>query len=222
LGGALPETLKLLAEAREKSPAVLVGYSGGKDSLAVLDLCVRTFKRVECFHMYVIPGMRCVENMLDFARKRWGVKIHQYPHWVLGKWFKIGAMCNSHYALESLPEWKLTDVYNLACADTGITLIAHGAKRADSLWRRRNLSVQNYDNVIFPVIGWNKFDITGYLTSHGIPLPPSSGRSATGIDLTTPSVLWLHDNYPDDFRMLCEVFPYAECIVYRRKFYGIQ
>lgn len=33
-------------------------------------------------------------------------------------------------------------------------------------------------------------------------------------------VLWLHDDYPDDFALLCAHFPYARAVVKRREFYG--
>lgn len=221
MAGVVQETLQILADGARKSDAILVGYSGGKDSLAVLDLCVRSFKRVECFYMYLIPGLRCIEEMLDYARQRWGVTIHQFPHWVLQKFVTSGVFCNNHYSLDDLPEWKLKDVYNFACIETGIPLIATGAKRADSLWRKRSLSTSAFDDVIYPIVGWNKFDVVSYLKARAIPLPNSSGRSATGVDLSTPSILWLHDNYPDDFARLCEVFPYAEAVIHRRTWYGV-
>jgi len=67
----LQETLKRLETAAAAHKRVLVAYSGGKDSIATLDLCVKTFgiENVECFFMYFIPGLRCVEDELDKARK---------------------------------------------------------------------------------------------------------------------------------------------------------
>lgn len=218
---ALKETLNLLKQAREKSSAVVVAYSGGKDSICVLDLAMRTFERVECFFMYFVPGLECVETMLDWARERYGVKINQYPHWVLSKAIRDGVYCNNFSTVDDLEDWKLRDVYNLAKADTGIPMIMTGAKRADSLWRRRQMGTWGKsDDVVYPVAGWNKFDVLGYLKGGGLPVPDSSGKAATGIDLSMPSLLWLNDNHPRDFQKLCRVFPYAEAVVWRRKWYG--
>jgi hypothetical protein len=59
-----------------------------------------------------------------------------------------------------------------------------------------------------------------YLKINNIPLPDSSGKNATGVDLSTPSILWLHDKYPDDFKKLLQFFPYAGAAVQRREYYG--
>jgi 3'-phosphoadenosine 5'-phosphosulfate sulfotransferase (PAPS reductase)/FAD synthetase len=216
------ETLNILKKASETHDAVLVAYSGGKDSRAVLDLCLRSFKRVECFYMYILPHLRCIEEQLEWATRRFGVTIHQYPNWLTRKFIVQGNFCNSHIRNEELPEWKLHDVYGLAMAETGIPLIATGAKRADSLWRRRMLKGWgDRADVIYPIVGWSLFDVQAYLRARDIPLPDSDGRQASGVDLSTAALLWLHDKYPDDFQRVLEVFPYAEAVVWRRKWYGV-
>jgi phosphoadenosine phosphosulfate reductase len=212
------ETLEILGAAREKHDAVVVGFSGGKDSLVTLDLCVRTFARVEAFFMYFVEGLECVEEPLAAAEKRWGIKIRRYPGWLPAKLLRQGFYCV--IPDEPLPKWELRDIYSLAAKDAGVKIVATGAKRADSIWRRRSLGSWGWDDILYPIIGWNKFDVLAYLAKHKIPLPDSSGRAATGVDLSTQSVLWLHDNYPKDFQKVCEAFPFAEAIVWRRKLFG--
>ena len=75
---------------------------------------------------------------------------------------------------------------------------------------------------IQPCVGWNKFDVMSFLAARKIPLPPSSGRSATGVGLSTPALLWLHDAYPDDFEKVCGVFPFARAAIYRREWFGVE
>jgi phosphoadenosine phosphosulfate reductase len=218
---AVGDTLHALQAAREKSDKVLVAFSGGKDSLATLDLCVRTFRVVEAFFMYLVPGLRCQQVMLDAARARWGVTIREYPHWLGAKLMRSGVYCKTHWRRDDVPLLKLRDIYDMASAEARIPLIATGAKRADSLWRKRNLAqTAHYDDVLYPVISWTKQDVLAYLRVRGIPIPESSKGSATGIDLSTPSLLWLYDNHPDDFARLCEFFPFAEAAVWRRRFHG--
>lgn len=209
-----------LQKARQLTPKVLVAYSGGKDSMVVMDLAVRVFDHVEGFFMYLVEGLDCVEHQLDEARRRWGVRITQYPHWVAARLIRGGVYCNPSYLQDTLPEWKLNDVYALAMQETDIPVILTGAKRADSAWRRRFMTTARQDAIVNPIAAWHKYDVLGYLKARDLPLPPSSGQSATGIDLSPQSLLWLHDTYPEDFARLAEVFIYAPAVVWRRQFYG--
>jgi phosphoadenosine phosphosulfate reductase len=220
--GILQETAKILDDAAEKGGgSVLVSYSGGKDSLVVLDLCSRAFKRIECFLMYLVPGLEVTETMVAFAQKRWGVTVHQVPHWLAGTLLKEGYFCFNSYRDDDLPDWKLRDVYDYVMADTGIGVIATGAKKSDGAGRRRYLANTQYTDIIYPIKSWNKFDVLGYLKAQKIPIPASTGQSTSGIDLSPPSLKWLHRTYPNDFRRLCEVFPFAEAVIWRERWYGI-
>jgi 3'-phosphoadenosine 5'-phosphosulfate sulfotransferase (PAPS reductase)/FAD synthetase len=218
----LQETFGILNKAKERSDACLVSFSAGKDSLCVLDMCVRTFARVEAFFMYFIPGLEVIERRLELARSRYGVTIHQVPHWTVARSLKYGFYMFPSWKLEDLPEVKLRDIYNLMIDRTGIKMIATGARRGDSLWRKRNLAnTAHYTDVMHPLVGWGKADVLGYLAVHKIPLPESSGGAMTGIGLATPDVLWLHDKFPNDYAKLRAVFPFVHAIVKRREFYGV-
>ncbi len=135
------ETMDELKQAALKHPAVLVGFSGGKDSWCVLDLCVRTFDRVVCFFMYFVPGLKCVEDELARAQEKYGVEILQYPHWLVFRALKEGLFCDTTHKLSGLYEPKVNDISMAVMADTGIRLVAHGAKEADSMWRRRYFTI---------------------------------------------------------------------------------
>lgn len=218
---ALDEALRVLGEARQQSDSILVSFSGGKDSLVCLDLAVRMFKRVECFFMYLVPGLECQEAELRKAEVRFGIPpVRQYPHWVLRKILQNGTYTWEPDEVTDVPNWTLKDVYTLAAADAGIKTILMGGKLSDSLWRRRQMGTVHYDGVVAPIKTWNKLHVVSYLKMRGIALPPSSGKSATGIDLSTPSLLWLHDTFPADFAKLCKAFPFAEAVVHRRRIYG--
>lgn len=216
----LKKTIEQLQKESMTNKSILVSYSGGKDSLVVLDLCCSVFKHVVCFFMYFIPGLEVCERQLRFAKERWGVEIIQYPHWLLSRVLKNGIYCNNYYKLDDLPELGPNDIYAVARADTGIELIATGQKRSDTLHRRRNLSSPQR-NVIHPIKDWNKHEVLAYLRMRNIPVPDSSGAAVTGIDLSTKNLLWLYDNHPEDFKKLCKVFPYAETVVWRRAWYGV-
>lgn len=218
----LETTIEALAAKAKESDSCLVAYSGGKDSLAVMDLCCRTFKRVVAFHMYFVPGLKVIEDRMDYARQRWGVEVLYYPHWVFLRCLRSGFYGNESADQSAVPEMKLHDIYTWVMADTGISVIANGARKADSLWRRRYFYLtRSWGEMLYPLKEWMVSDVLAYLRLHNIPTPDSEGRSNNGIDLTTHSMLWLHDNYPEDFARLEQWFPYARAVVYRRKFHNI-
>ena len=217
------DTLTKLNEQAANHDAVLVGFSGGKDSLICLDLCRRSFKKVVCFYMYVVPGLDCIEQQMEAARKRWNVEIIYVPHFLLFRFLKGGIFCDeSLWKDDHLQDVVLKDIYSWVKQMTGIRLICTGAKNSDSLWRRRHFhAVRNWDGMLYPLKEWNKYHVLEYLKVNNIPLPDSEGTNAAGIDLSTPSLLWLYDKHPEDFKKLLKWFPFADAVVARRTFYGI-
>jgi 3'-phosphoadenosine 5'-phosphosulfate sulfotransferase (PAPS reductase)/FAD synthetase len=217
----IQQTTIELQEYAKTHKSILLGFSGGKDSLVLLDLCARSFEEVVCYFLYFIPGLQFLEKRLDYARRRWGVKILYYPHWVLFGALKHGVYCDKANQFGDLKEIKMNMVYQTVMAETGINLLATGAKQSDSRWRKVYFKIAKFQNIIYPIRGWNKYDILSYLKMHDIPIPQSeAGGQSSGADMS-PNFLWfLYDNYPDDFKRLEEVFPYVKAIVKRREYYG--
>ena len=57
--------------------AVIVACSFGKDSLVVLDLLSKVFKRVEAFCMSYVLGMDWTKTHQQYARDRWGIAVEE-------------------------------------------------------------------------------------------------------------------------------------------------
>ena len=215
---AVSRTEGQVDELATKSSNCLISFSGGKDSLVVAELVCKRFSHVEAFFMYLVPDLECVEAALEYGRKRWGFKIHMIPHWGVWNHHKYGVFCRPHL---EFPEVKLDQIQDLARQKAGIDLIANGAKASDSMWRRRQLATWgDKPNIVYPLQKWNKLQVLGYLRARGIPLPDSSNKQATGVDLSVPSVLWLYDNHPADYKRLLREYHYAGAIVARRNFFG--
>ena len=214
------DTIERLNVAAAEDSSCVVGFSGGKDSLVCLDLATRCFKRVACYHMYFIPGLACIEAALDAARARWGVELIQFPHWDLRAALEGGQYCVSPQSRDLRQQWTMGDIYQLALAKTASRWVIHGAKNSDSVWRRRTLATMKQPDVIHPLKHWGKRDVIAYLKTRNIPVPDASKGNATGIGLTSNSLLWLYDKHPADFKKLCGLFPFAEAVVARRRIYG--
>jgi phosphoadenosine phosphosulfate reductase len=222
---ALKETTQILSKMFEQYNAVSVSYSGGKDSVVAMDLAVKTFKRVEAFFMYVIPDMECVQPAMDFAYKRWGITVRQYPHFAILEDMGNGVYCNNTDRVV-LPKYSLTDIYNVARADSDTMAVVTGMKRNDSMMRRQHMkwNEMGANHVWHPLAGWTNHDVRAYCLRHKLESPLSfSGQGASsGIGLDEETFLWLADKYPRDFFRMCEIFPYAEAAIWKRRFYDGQ
>jgi 3'-phosphoadenosine 5'-phosphosulfate sulfotransferase (PAPS reductase)/FAD synthetase len=193
-------------------PDCIVSFSGGKDSLAVLDIAKKYHKKVVCFYMYWIKDLPYIEKQLNFAEEKYGVEILRVPHWGRFKSKKYGHYCQPN---PKLTDVTLADVYYDVRKQTGIELIYVGAKKSDSQWRRTNSANKKhgYENVIYPIFEWDRYLVVAYLKKHGIPIPESEGNDNTGADLSHFFITWLHDNKPDDYQVLLKDFPLAHSVI---------
>ena len=188
----------------------------------VMDLATKIFKTVLPVFMYFVPGLSIIEKQVDFASKKWGVEVLHVPHWILFRCFKNGVYClPSIKNRDNIPDVKIRDIYNHVIRTSGIPFIATGAKLADSVWRKQNMrSTEGWTDILNPLKNWNKFDVLYYLKKNDIPIPDSSGASATGVDLSTPSILWLYDKHQEDYEKVSRYFPFIGAVVKRRELYG--
>ncbi len=217
----LNETLDILRDAASKGDSVAVMYSGGKDSLVLMDLCMRTFKRVVPVHMFFVPGLAFEQERLDYCKQRWGLTPVEIPHWVSFGSLRTGAFIDPWPELCGLPDLKLKDLYEMARTLTQCDFVAVGAKAADSSWRRRFLKgTADWHTVINPLKSWNKFDVLAYLQAKGIPVPTQSGKTASGVGLSRHSITWIARQHPQDFERIKEYFPYVQAYLEHERLYG--
>lgn len=222
-------TLRYMEQQAAKHGEVVVAYSGGKDSLVVMDLACRTFPKVRAFFKYLIPNLEYCEEWMRFSKDRWGVEVIQFPHEMMLESLANGVWCNANVGLAKgigrggLP-LKLSFAY--AFALSGSPICATGMKDADGLKRRQFFSnIRDggdpiWNRVIHPIRGWRKKDVIDYLTVQKIPLPKQERRAVTsGVGLGHTELCWLHDDYPEDFKKLLRFYPYAYAAIKRREWF---
>jgi phosphoadenosine phosphosulfate reductase len=224
---ARAQGLMLLARRRMERIAnlsggsILVGLSGGKDSLVTLDLCCRNMSLVEAYYMYLVPGLETFEAPVDAAAKRHGVKVHKVPHWELARLVKHAVLRPHTAGSAELRERKLRDVEDALRKQTGIGWFAMGERASDSFTRRfythKDDGVHVAPRRAFPIWDWLDGDVYSYLRVRKIQPPAvddgftknrSSGFTLTGSCLST-----LRRCNPDDYRRVLRMFPYAEAEV---------
>lgn len=220
----LHDTSQELTALAKKHDRALVGFSGGKDSIIVLDLAVRHFNEVVAFHMANIPSAPTLEKDLKARCAQYNVPLFFIPHWTFVEALKNGVFCDEREEILNMPWLSLRDCYDWAKGIAGADIILHGKKKADSLWAKRSiLAMKDWKDIHYPIVEWNKQDVLSYIKMRGIKLPQQNNKSNTfGYDLSSDNVCWIHDNIPEDYEAFKKWFPYVGAIVARRDFYGIK
>jgi len=211
-------TLKVIEFLKTQTDSVVLFYSGGKDSLILLDLLSKSGLKVNLAFMYLVEGLGHVEKYIDWAEKKYNVKSKRYPHFMLSQYFNDN-FCRFHE--KKVPVIKLGDIETQARNDFNCDWIINGSKQADSLNRRLMLKTYfmnaiNLDSKkAYPLSYWNKAMCLAYIKQHRLPMPINYGEksNSSGVDLEYKCLKYLRDNYPDDYEKILKVFPFAETLI---------
>jgi phosphoadenosine phosphosulfate reductase len=216
------ETATRLSQVASRSPRVAVAFSGGKDSLVVLDLCARAFKEVVLVHVYKVPGLGIYERQIKWAQRQYSCDVVRFPNPQYFFHRQEGFYCFPDHVCDEFPNLVIQEILSALPYVLGCPL-ATGRKAIDNFWTSKKATGEDWMNgdEIRPIHTWRTHEVVGYLASRKIPVPESDGRkSAAGDDLSRPGTLWLYDRHRKDYEKMCRYYPFLPAIVYRRKWYG--
>lgn len=194
---------------------VLVGLSGGKDSIATLDLCVRHFRHVEAFFMYLVRDLSFQESMLRHYEKRYGIKVHRVPHFMLSDFLRYGTFRVMDF---DVPVVSVRETYDFLREKTGIWWIACGERIADSVVRRAMIKQSSSIDVkrgrFYPVAEWNKQDVLSYINQRRLYLGQESKRLGFSFrGLMPEDLLQIKHHFPHDYAKIQQWFPLVEASI---------
>lgn len=230
------EAIDILSEVKGMGvPNILVALSGGKDSVAVLDLCYTVFGKgnVFAFHCYWIKGLEIEESVLRILRRRYSIETIELPHPGLKGFYQnsMGRTFSSENSLrmqDAKYDWKLVEA--IAKKRSGARWIANGSRMQDSLHRRgmlnrcqgiweRSYTTDKPILKVYPVYRWRHTDIFSYLKMRKLPIPDMAQNSAhksSGTDFKDPDfLLYVKKNFPEDYEKIKKFMPRAEDVIYR-------
>lgn len=212
--------------------SVIVGVSGGRDSVATLDLCVKHFRVVRCYFMYVVPGIKFQERYLQMLERQYNVEIERLPHFTLPRILSQGVLRHKTHATMSLRQCRPHHFYAYVRQRFGLRWIALGEKACDSLERNTQMTqrggVQEQRGTIMPLAWWSDSDVQSYVSSLRIPIAPDYGLSAKTMEslrrqrsgsfsslLRIDALLLIRERYPDDYERIRAMFPLVDAHVLR-------
>lgn len=216
---ALYETVRTASMMTNR---VLVGLSGGKDSVVTLDICARFFRHVQPFFLYLVPGLEFQERTLRYYEKRFGVEIVRAPHFMLSEFLRYGVF-RMHDT--SVPIVSTRETYDWLREKTGIYWIACGERITDSIIRRAMIkksgSIDAKRGRIYPIAYWNKGEVMQHLKVRKLPL--SEENRALGFSfrsLAPDNLIPIKTLYPEDYARMVAWFPLLEASIKQHEFFG--
>ena len=202
--------------------SVLVGFSGGKESVVVMDLCFRYFKNVHPFFMYICPNLSFQERTIAWYEKKYQTEIIRIPHMDVSEYFHYGSFRPGD---ETFPIVSINDIYHYLRLQSDIWWIAAGERINDSIVRRAMMkksgTIDTQRGRIYPVALWRKKEILDYIKFHNLYLGADSRKLGFSFkSLWGKELAMLKQHFPEDYEKVLKQYPFAEAGVRRYELYG--
>lgn len=217
----MSHTKQVISEIKKDSDSAIILFSGGKDSIVLLDICAKEFKRIVPIYMYFVPGMGHIEKKMRQFEKIYNIEVLHLPHWAVShyhanSYMQVGLNDNA----AKMPKLRVKDIENLARKKTGIEWVFDGIRVADSMARRMRLKTYRLNAICdeskraHPLSQWSKADILAYIKKNRLPAPLDyGGKMVSGVDITKDSLQTIKDKWPEDYRKIINAFPLADSIL---------
>lgn len=217
----LKHTVSVLDFLRLQTDTVILFYSGGKDSLVLLDILYKNEFKIYLAFMYFIPDLYHIEKYIDWAVQKYQVYIKKYQHWMISHYFN-----DNFFRLHTevkMPIITLSDIEKRVKLDFKCEWVINGCKQNDSLHRRIMLrqlfleSIELKSHRVYPLSKWSKQNCIQYIKQYRLPVPINYGSAtnSSGLDLKADILRWVQKNYPDDLVKILNVFPLAETLLWQ-------
>jgi len=213
MSSALYDPIKTHAKMTD---SVIVGFSGGKDSIVTLDLCCRYFKHVAAYELYTTPNLSWQERCFCEYERRYNIHIERLPN--------VCVAHNLKYGIYTVPDANvpiitLDDIYAYMRKITGYWWIAGGERASDSIERHaliNKIGSADYDaGRFYPICYWKTKEILNYIKVRKLPYY----NMREGWDAR--SLIEIQACFPQDWDKIHRLYPFlnVEIIGQLRKIY---
>lgn len=197
--------------------SVIVAFSGGKESVVVLDLAFRFFKNVKPFFMYICPDLSFQERTLEWYERKYQTEIIRLPHMDVSEFFHYGSF---RPADPFFPIVSINDIYQYVRLKTDIWWIAAGERIDDSIIRRAMMKKSGSIDVqrgrLYPVSMWKKKEIVDYIKYHNLYLGQDSRKLGFSFkSLWGKELSMVKQYFPEDYQKILHLYPFAAAGVKR-------
>jgi 3'-phosphoadenosine 5'-phosphosulfate sulfotransferase (PAPS reductase)/FAD synthetase len=208
--GIFMDTVKQISEILKNEPLIVM-FSTGKDSIVMADLLIKGYSgKMEFVFLYFVEGLEIKQRIIEHYEKRWNIKIRQQPD-------------STALSLKTGKKYKMSDIERGLRDKFNISYIAQGIRRDESLARRGMLKHLPYGidekyKKIYPIADFSAKDVMAYVKLNKLPMPIEYSHGWKR-DFYVPDVdglIYLKNNFPNDYKKVIAEFPHLEGMVWAR------
>lgn len=202
--------------------SVIVGFSGGKESVVLLDLCCKHFKHVYPYFLYIHPNLEFQNRTLRWYEKKYGLEVLRLPHMDVSEFFHYGSFREGYY---EYPLIDINDIYAYLRVKYNTWWIACGERMDDSLWRRgmihNSSSIDKNRGRFYPLAMWKTREVLDYIKYHKLYYSRDQKTEKKGSlsGLQGDQLYIVKKYYPDDYERILQLYPFAGAGVKRYEEY---
>ena len=220
----LKRAREIIDDVSKETDSILLFHSlSGKDSIVLLDLCYKKFKRVIVVFMYLVKDLEHIMRYYNYAKTKYpNIEFVQVPHYALFNYIKTGYMGIKQNTKQR--QWTLSDITDKLREKIGVEWACYGFKQSDSLNRR--LMLRSYTDgkeainwktkKFYPLSTYRNKEIMDFILDHRLKNPEVCGtnKQSSGVDIEDVEYQkYLKELFPADLEKIYNVFPMARIVM---------
>ena len=220
----LKRAREIIDDVSKETDSILLFHSlSGKDSIVLLDLCYKKFKRVIVVFMYLVKDLEHIMRYYNYAKAKYpNIEFVQVPHYALFNYIKTGYMGIKQNTKQR--QWTLSDITDKLREKLCVEWACYGFKQSDSLNRR--LLLRSYTDgkeainwktkKFYPLSTYKNKEIMDFILDHRLKNPEVCGtnKQSSGVDIEDVEYQkYLKELFPEDLEKIYKVFPMARIVM---------
>ena len=220
----LKRAREIIDDVSKETDSILLFHSlSGKDSIVLLDLCYKKFKRVIVVFMYLVKDLEHIMRYYNYAKAKYpNIEFVQVPHYALFNYIKTGYMGIKQNTKQR--QWTLADITDKLREKLGVEWACYGFKQSDSLNRR--LMLRSYTDgkeainwktkKFYPLSTYKNKEIMDFILDHRLKNPEVCGtnKQSSGVDIEDVEYQkYLKELFPADLEKIYKVFSMARIVM---------
>lgn len=220
----LKRAREIIDDVSKETDSILLFHSlSGKDSIVLLDLCYKKFKRVIVVFMYLVKDLEHIMRYYNYAKTKYpNIEFVQVPHYALFNYIKTGYMGIKQNTKQR--QWTLAEITDKLREKLGVEWACYGFKQSDSLNRR--LMLRSYTDgkeainwktkKFYPLSTYKNKEIMDFILDHRLKNPEVCGtnKQSSGVDIEDVEYQkYLKELFPEDLEKIYKVFPMARIVM---------